>query len=466
MDAKTPARGREGKLGLFKAALNEKPPQAFRAREGVDPLTHAFEKKMAVHAGLAGQPVPAAQRARVLREQLAKPRRNRSAVYIHVPFCESRCLYCGFYNRAYRRGDGRRFADGLLREIDLWGSQPAMQKNPVQAVYLGGGTPTALEAVDLRRLLAAVTQAVPLANDCEITVEGRIHNFGGAKMAACLEGGANRFSIGVQSFHTELRQSMARRADRETILRALSRLRDDGRAVVVIDLMYGLPGQTMAMWRRDIEDFLALEIDGADFYQLNVFKTSPLAAAVAGGKLPPAAELPQQARMFAEGVEQMTRARYVRLSINHWGRTTRERNIYNQLMKGPAECLAFGPGAGGCLNGYAYFVESDFSRWLTAVEQGQKPISILVAPPTPADLGKTIAAAFDLGRLNLDRLRASLGEPVMQGLQPLLDQWQRIGLIQIDAGWLELTVAGQFWHVNLAQLLIDCVQERLSRKSS
>jgi oxygen-independent coproporphyrinogen-3 oxidase len=463
MGTKTPMQSRAGKLGLFRATLTRNQSQAFFAREGVDPLTHAFEKKIGVHAGLGGRPVPDTRRARVLAEQLAKPRRKRSAVYIHVPFCESHCLYCGFYNRPYRKGDGRRFTDCLRREIDIWAAQPAMQNGPVQAVYVGGGTPTALEAEDLRRLLLTVKAAVPLANDCEITVEGRIHNFGRDKMAACLEGGANRFSIGVQSFNTDLRRSMGRRADRETLLRTLSRLRSDGRAVVVIDLIYGLPGQGMDMWRRDIEDFLALKIDGADFYQLNVFQTSPLARAVAEGKLPPPAELPRQALMFAEGVQQMAKARYIRLTMSHWGRTTRERNIYNHLMKGPADCLAFGPGAGGCLNGHAYFVESDYSRWLAAIERGRKPISILVAPPPLADLGKTIAAAFDLGRLNLDRIRASLGAPVMQALQPLLDQWQRSGLIEIDQGWLELTVAGQFWHVNLAQLLIDFLQKCFSR---
>ena len=460
----------DGKAGLFKSALDQSPDHPFFAREGVDPLTHAFDKKIAVHAGFGGRPLPKAEQGPELDRLLAQTRQKRSAVYIHVPFCESHCLYCGFYSRAYRDGESGRFTDTLLREIDLWRERPAVQEGPVHAVYIGGGTPTTLEPEDMHRLLACVHEVFPLANDCEITVEGRIHNFGTDKMAACLDGGANRFSIGVQTFHTELRRSMGRIADREAVIQSLDRLRDFDRAVVVIDLIYGFPGQTADMWRDDIKTFLVLDIDGADFYQLNTFQNSPLRKAVDAGKFPPPADLPGQAHMFALGERIMERARYRRLSMSHWGRTTRERNIYNHLMKGPSECLAFGPGAGGCLGGHYYFVNNDYKTWLSSIDAGEKPISILVGPRPLAQIDKTLAAAFDLGRLDLDRLGASppnavcnqtafdearMREMPREILRPVLEQWRRAGLLEIEDGWIELTTPGRFWHVNLAQLAID-----------
>lgn len=467
---KTATNIQDGKAGLFKSALNEDRQRPFFAREGVDPLTHAFDKKIAVHAGFGGHPLPEADRGRIMERLLNEPRRKRSAVYIHVPFCESHCLYCGFYSRAYRDGESGRFTDALLREIDLWRERPAVREGPVHAVYVGGGTPTTLEPADMQRLLARVRDVFPLSNDCEITVEGRIHNFDADKMAACLDGGANRFSIGVQTFHTELRWSMGRIADRDAVIQSLARLSGFDRAVVVIDLIYGFPGQTADMWRDDIEIFLSLDIDGADFYQLNVFGNSPLRKAVAAGKFPPPADLPGQAHMFALAEHIMERARYRRLSMSHWGRMTRERNIYNHLMKGPSECLAFGPGAGGCLDGHYYFVNNDYKTWLSSIEAGDKPLSMLVATHPLAEIDKTIAAAFDLGRLNLDRLDATAlnsafgktvsgetGRYELPGelLWPLLNQWRRVGLLELDDGWIELTTAGRFWHVNLAQLTID-----------
>ena len=92
--------------------------------------------------------------------------------YIHVPFCETHCLYCGFYNKAYREDESRIYADALIQELRLWRGRPGQDAGPVHAVYMGGGTPTALQADDLRRILKEVRAVLPLANDCEITVEG------------------------------------------------------------------------------------------------------------------------------------------------------------------------------------------------------------------------------------------------------------------------------------------------------
>jgi len=459
-EAQAKLHSRHGKIDFFGSGAREKSEPSFFAREGVDPLTHAFDKKLTVHAGFGGRPVPEGERPGVLEQLLSRPRRERSAVYVHVPFCESYCLYCGFYNRAYCRQEGVKFTDGLLREIDLWAGHAAVQQGPVHAVYLGGGTPTALEPGDLERLLRHIRAVFPLANDCEITVEGRIHNFSTEKMEACLAGGANRFSIGVQTFDTALRQAMKRIADRRTILLTLAKLRDYGQAVVVIDLIYGFPGQTMDIWRRDIEDYLALDLDGVDLYQLNIFAKSPLAKFIEAGKFPEAADLPLQARMFAEGVRMLEQARCRRLSVGHWGRTTRERNIYNHLMKGVSDCLAFGPGAGGCLNGHFYVAGSDYEAWRAAVDARQKPVAMLIAPSAQAGLDKAIAAGIDLGRINLGRLEAEFKQPVAQRLGPLLEQWQRAGLVERDGDWVELTLAGQFWHINLAQLMISFLNQQ------
>jgi len=448
-------RSQSGKTELFRSAIREKHSHPYFAREGVDPLTRAFDKKVSVHAGFGGKPLPPEDGNRHLNHLLAQPRRGQSAVYVHVPFCESHCLYCGFYSQAYHRNESMPFTDALLREIDLWQKHPAVRSGPVSAIYIGGGTPTALEAGDLERLLTGIRSAFPLTNDCEITVEGRIHNFGADKMAACLVGGANRFSIGVQTFCTDLRRAMNRIADRETVLQRLMELKDVGRAVVVIDLIYGFPGQTMAMWRHDIETFLGLEIDGADLYQLNVFPKSPLANAIDRGAVAAAADLAHQAEMFAEGVRMLNAARYRRLSMSHWGRTTRERNIYNHMMKGQSECLAYGPGAGGCLGGHFFFVESDYRAWLAAVKMRVKPLSVMIAPHPLVALDKAIAAACDLGRIDLSRLETLSRRSLLPTLTPLLDQWAMAGLIERDDPWLELTLAGQFWHVNLAQLMID-----------
>ena len=200
--------------------------ERYFAREGVDPLPYAFEGKIAVHPGLGGAGVEKQDFEATLEPLLAEPRTGKTVAYIHVPFCETHCLYCGFYNKAYREDESRIYADALIQELRLWRGRPGQDVGPVHAVYMGGGTPTALQADDLRRILKEVRAVLPLANDCEITVEGRLSNFGPDKMEACFEGGANRFSLGVQSFDTEIRQAMGRVSDRDTLIRQLQLLQE------------------------------------------------------------------------------------------------------------------------------------------------------------------------------------------------------------------------------------------------
>ncbi len=337
------------------------PHGRYFAREGVPPLSHAFEGKIAVHPGLGGGKVPSEEMGAHLDALLDQERRGKSVAYIHVPFCQTHCLYCGFYSTLYHAEDSRAYADALIAELELWRGRKAMESGPVHALYMGGGTPTALDGEDIRRILKAARAALPLANDCEVTVEGRLSNFDARKMEACLEGGANRFSLGVQSFHTDIRRSMGRLGSREDMIRGLELLMSYGQAAVIVDLIYGFPNQGMERWLEDIATAQSLKLDGADCYQLNVYRQTPLGQAIERGKMPPAADIPEQSAMFAAGVEAMTGAFYRRLSISHWARTSRERNLYNLYVKGAAHCLAFGPGAGGNLQGHFYINKHDYA---------------------------------------------------------------------------------------------------------
>ena len=433
------------------------------ARITDDPLTGAFARKTAVHPGMGGSMLePDAVPAQVEKLR-GLERRGRAAAYVHLPFCESKCLYCGFFGGKYSPEAGAAYVEALIGEIESERSLASVGAAPVNALYLGGGTPTALRAHELKRLLETLRSVLPLANDCEITVEGRIHHFDEEKMEACLEGGANRFSIGVQSFDTKIRQRLGRIASKEDVRARLERLASYNHAAVIIDLIYGLPGQTLADWEEDIRTFLALPLDGVDLYQLNIFPNSELAKAVASGKVPATATLAEQGGFFERGVTLMREARCRRLSMSHWGRTSRERNIYNPLVKGRADCLQYGAGAGGSLQGWFMFNESNVERYLRRCTSEEKPVAMVAAPPEDLPVMRVILEQMEQCRLNLDDVGAGLalcgrgesGTVSPQALYaPLLENWKEAGLVTQDGPWVELTLAGQFWQVNLAQALI------------
>ncbi len=431
------------------------------AREGVDPLSRAFDGKIAVHPGVGGGMVEPSAVEGSLETLLDTPRRGDSVAYIHVPFCETHCLYCGFYNRGYSREESARYTDTLIRELRLWEGRAAQNDGPVHAVYFGGGTPTALEAEDLERLLKAVRAHLPLANDCEITVEGRLHNFGPEKMEACLAGGANRFSLGVQSFSTKIRRTMGRLASREEVMRRLELLKSYDQAAVIVDLIFGFPMQSMEVWRDDIDAACAAGLDGMDCYQLNVYDQTPLGRAIREGKLPPSADIPQQSAMFAAAVDTLQKRFYRRLSLTHWARTSRERNLYNLKVKGSANCLAFGPGAGGNLAGWFYLNQNSYPAWQDMVNEGRKPVMMLRRPDPHFYFFRAVAAAMEQGWMDMPELERRFGLACSAALSPLLEQWSRAGLVEMRDNVMVLTLAGQFWQVNLSQLLQDFLKHTL-----
>ena len=440
--------------------------ERYCVNESENVIVDAFSKKTAVHAGLMDRFAPKEQTQEVLKNVLNQERNNRTAAYIHVPFCETHCLYCGFYNQPYRKEQSRIYTDVLIQEIKLWENTTAFKTKPINALYFGGGTPTALEVEDISRLLTYIRNTFPLANDCEITMEGRISNMTRDKVEAYIQGGVNRFSLGVQSFNTDLRRSMGRRSDRDTIIERINMIKEYNQAAVVLDLIYGFPNQTMDIWEDDIKLAQSLEIDGFDCYQLNVFPNTPLGKRIADGSMNPALNVKEKTELFIKSVELMQKALYTRISVNHWQRTTRERNIYNRLARGYASCLSFGAGAGGNINGYSYMILRDYQGYLAAVKNGVKPIMGISIPSENYSMYKEISEYFETGYLDLAYLENKYNLPLTDICSRLLSQWENAGVIKYENNKIILTLAGQFWFVNLSQLLQEYIKLTLQFNSS
>lgn len=272
------------------------------------------------------------------------PSRKR-LVYLHIPFCATHCTFCGFYQNRFEEDRCTRYTNALLREIEMEADSPLHQSAPIHAVYFGGGTPSALAAQDLASIITTLRERLPLAPDCEITIEGRVLNFDDERIDACLDAGANRFSIGIQSFNSKIRKKMARTSDGASAIAFMEGLVRRDRAAVVCDLLFGLPGQDAKLWGKDLAIARDIGLDGVDLYALNLLPNTPLGKAVETGRtsVPSPAE---RRDLYLQGCDFMDQAGWRCISNSHWARTTRERNLYNLLIKQGADCLAFGSGAG------------------------------------------------------------------------------------------------------------------------
>ena len=436
------------------------------ARIGGDPLRDAFATRRAAMPwrggrSLAEDDIPAFWNT-LLQNASSVPQypihmenpRGR-ALYLHVPFCANHCLFCGFYRNAYTADQAERYVDLLVAEIEGEAEKPAVRSRPITAVYLGGGTPSALSATDLSRLLTTVRHRLPLAPDCEITIEGRIIHFDPEKIDACLDAGANRISIGVQSFDTAVRTRQGRRSTKSQVIRFLENIRRRDRAALVVDLIFGLPGQTGEIWREDLRICDALDPDGVDLYGINIIPGTPLHKAMEGGKFPAAPTLTDLGEMYRAGSDFLTSHGWRQISNSHWGRTARERNRYNLMIKAGAECLAYGSGAGGLLGRASYAVDGNLAAYMAGMSDGQKPIGSMRIGDDLQPARDYIAAGLETGMLDIAGLSVPGTPDAGKVLAPLLSQWQAAGILTMTGDTARLTTAGRFWYGNLVNAFND-----------
>lgn len=385
--------------------------------------------------------------------------RNKRLLYLHIPFCATHCTFCGFYQNPLKSDSTERYTDYLLRELGMEADSPLLQGGPIHAIYFGGGTPSALSAQQLHLIISQLRKILPLAPDCEITVEGRIFNFDDERIDACLEAGANRFSIGVQTFNTRIRQRMGRKADRDQTIRFLTDLASRDRAAVVCDLMFGLPHQTPETWQEDLAIVRQLPLDGVDLYALNLLPTTPLAKSVENNRV----ELPtlaQQCDFYCSGADSLAQAGWHQLSNSHWARTTRERNLYNLLIKQGADCLALGSGAGGSLQGHAYMQHRSLDNYYRLIDSGQKPLMMMTQASGEHPWRAKLQSGIEVGRLDLSELVAN-PNPLM----PLIAQWHQCHLLKDNSFCLRLTDSGRFWASNMMQALQHLIPSLITAES-
>ncbi|EKN3739243.1 heme anaerobic degradation radical SAM methyltransferase ChuW/HutW [Yersinia enterocolitica] len=428
----------------------------YHARQGPLP----FPKRWATMPWRDSRPLPAESLQdswQALLQKALPP--NKRLLYLHIPFCATHCTFCGFYQNPLQTDSTARYTDYLLRELSMEASSPLLQGGPIHAIYFGGGTPSALSAQQLHNIISQLRKSLPLAPDCEITVEGRIFNFDDERIDACLEAGANRFSVGVQTFNTRIRQRMGRKASRDEAIHFLTNLASRDRAAVVCDLMFGLPHQTPETWQEDLAIVRQLPLDGVDLYALNLLPTTPLAKSVENNRI----ELPtlaQQCDFYCSGAESLAQAGWHQLSNSHWARTTRERNLYNLLIKQGADCLALGSGAGGSLQGHAYMQHRSLDNYYRLIDSGQKPLMMMTQASGEHPWRAKLQSGIEVGRLDLSEL---ITDPYP--LMPLIAQWHQSHLLKDDSFCLRLTDSGRFWASNIMQALQNIIPSLITTES-
>ena len=408
----------------------------------------AFPERQALMPIWGGLPVPAAQWQQLWRKQAESVLQEDALAYLHIPFCANHCVFCGFYRNAWKDEQSKTYTDKVIAEL---AQEAGIRQGggKIRAVYFGGGTPTALLTGDLVRLIRACYQYLPLADDCEFTLEGRMSHFDPDKAQAAIDAGVTRISIGVQTFDTAIRRRLGRKHSGEEAAAYLERL---GRlnTVLVADLIFGLPGQSGEIWQNDLHIAAALPLAGLDTYAFNCYPFLPINRMIEKGAFPPPAGFDTQSLQYAHAVAYLAEQGWEQISNNHFAYPGRgERNLYNRLVKSNIPCLAFGSGAGGNGGGYNYQVQSDLDSYL-ATPEGEKNIAYMSRHSDNKYLLGRLQHDIELGYID-SRLFAPHPRAAA-----LLAQWAGLGLMGTpdSDGLIRLNTSGRYWSPTLTRRLM------------
>ena len=408
----------------------------------------AFPERQALMPVWGGVPMPRPQWQNIWNKKLPHATDVDALAYLHIPFCANHCVFCGFYRNAWKDSQSSVYTDKIIEEMAAE-AEVRTGKGKIRAVYFGGGTPTALLTEDLVRLIRACYQYLPLAEDCEFTIEGRMSHFDLEKAQACLEAGANRISIGVQTFNTAIRRRLGRKHSGDEAFEYLAKLCELD-AVIVADLMFGLPNQTNDVWQNDIARAAELPLSGLDTYAFNLYPMLPINRMIEKGAFPTPPGFDIQADQYAYTVETLLEKGWEQVSNSHFAYPGRgERNRYNTLIKSDISCLAFGSGAGGNFGGFSYQVQGDLESYL-ATPKGEKNIAFMSGHSLNKALLSKVQHDIETGRLNPSLFDGN------KAAQKLIAQWQEMQLFKEpdSDGLIRLNTSGRYWSPTLIRKLM------------
>lgn len=390
------------------------------------------------------------------------------ALYIHIPFCLSRCKFCSFYHSQTEEGAISAYVNDLMKELEMVAESTYARSLPFNAVYFGGGTPTDLSPKDLKRIMTHLNNNWNLANDCEITLEGRLYGFNDDKVDACLENGINRFSFGLQSFNTKIRRMMGRIEKREVLFQRLGEILKTNGVNVSADLIYGFPEQTNEIWMDDLQSIIESGVDSASIYRLKQMPNSPIQEMVDKGKLSPPASLEDQAKQFTLSNEFFRSMNAKRAGVTHWSFTNRERCIYNSISAYGGSVLPVGCGAGGNLGKYRLMQGMSLQEYSGYIARGEKPVGMMVSENRSNKALGMLNGELHLNLgVNLKELSRKTGTMGLNEVfSPLFKQWDKAGMVTYNnkTGLMCLTDAGVFHAPTIQQKILDYYKWKTEEK--
>ena len=369
---------------------------------------------------------------------IPSPKGPRLGIYVHCLFCRRRCPYCDFNVAIYRSDRLAALVEALDAEIRLYAGEGWGRPAAVPSVFLGGGTPSLLDAGQVRTLLASIRSAFSVLGDAEITLEANPEGLTQDRLRGFREAGITRLSLGVQSLDDLMLKRLGREHTADEARRAYRGARLAGFDNVSVDLLYGLPGQDLSHWKTTLDEVFDWSPEHVSAYALTIEPRTLFARR----PLPNLPDEEEQVAQYHLLLERAEAAGYEAYEISNFARPG-FRSVHNQLYWRGEEYLGLGPGAHSHIDGVRF---SNF-RSQTAYRRE------VLAGRTPIEWHETLSSADRLAERIIFGLRLKEGVPLgwletrfeetPTRLESLLRRSEERGLLARDGERVWLTAAGR-----------------------
>ena len=359
-------------------------------------------------------------------------------LYLHIPFCLQICPYCSFYKDIAGPGKADPLVEAVIREAELFGGRCAPE-----TVFIGGGTPTALSVSQLDRLFVGLQNRLDLTRVAEFTIEMNPATVTERKADLLRTHGVNRVSMGVQSWDPELLKVLGRVHDADQVRKSFAILRETGYENLNLDLIYGVPGQTLAQWEDSLRQTIALAPDHISAYCLTYEEDTEYFERLQRGEFRENTD--QDASFFECGVELLSAAGYAQYEISNHARPGRESRHNIAYWEG-ADYLGLGPSAWSTIGERRWQNVPDTAAYVRSMRAGVRPIS--TEELLPADTRGSEKIAFGL------RMNAGIDPARLAGKHDLVIGLREEGLLEDHGPRVRLTPRGRLLADEIAAELI------------
>ncbi len=387
------------------------------------------------------------------------------ALYLHVPFCRTKCTYCAFNTYANQNKLIAPFVKALCREIRFVGERAVERR--VFSVFLGGGTPSLLSPQQIASIMQTIAQSFDLEADAEISLEANPNDITVEYARAIRDAGVNRISLGMQSANENELQLFARRHDNDQTARAVSAARAASFDNLNLDLIYGIPHQTLSHWQWTLEQMLRLHPEHVSLYALGLEEGTPMYEWVNRGHLP-APDDDLAADMYELATDLLAEAGYIQYEISNWSRPGYQCRHNLQYWRN-LPYLGMGPGAHGYAGNKRYAVVLAPLYYIKALTDSGSHTKAFAFPLSPAvdedtvvtvdrtsEIAETLLMGLRLTQEGVERarFRARFGVDLMDVHRATVEHFAGHGLLEITEQCVRLTRSGRLLSNSLFRELV------------